>query len=53
MARRACLRLVMAVVPFAGEVLAAISLLAIMQAPAGAQFFDNGFGFRFQSRTAA
>jgi hypothetical protein len=55
MARRTCLRLVMAIVLFAGESLTAISLVTAVPVPARAQFFDNGFpfqnnGFPFQNR---
>ena len=55
MAPRTGLRLVMAIVLFAGESLAAISLVTALHAPARAQFFDNGFpfqnnGFPFQNR---
>jgi hypothetical protein len=55
MARRTCLRLVMAIVLFAGESLTAISLVTAVPVPARAQFFDNRFpfqnnGFPFQNR---
>ena len=55
MAPRTGLRLVMAIFLFAGESLAAISLVTALHAPARAQFFDNGFpfqnnGFPFQNR---
>src|ERR1700704_1472654 len=48
MARRARLRLAMAMGLFATEALSAALLLAITQVPASAQFFDDGFPFQYR-----